>query len=71
MLSDNPNGKLVKWKHGNPEGYEGEASNQERIWVRYSYRSALSLLSQIAITGLRVDARKVIDDEEDERDTSS
>jgi hypothetical protein len=31
MLSNNPNGKLVKWKHGNPEGDEGEASNQERI----------------------------------------
>jgi hypothetical protein len=31
MLSDNQNGKLVKWKHGNPERDEGEASNQERI----------------------------------------
>jgi hypothetical protein len=31
----------------------------------------LSLLSQIAITGLRVDARKVHDDEEEEKDASS
>jgi hypothetical protein len=50
---------------------EGEASNPERIWVRYSYRGALSLLSQIAITGVRVDARKVHGDETEEKDASS
>jgi hypothetical protein len=31
MLPDNPNGKLAKWKHGNHEGEEDEASNQEKI----------------------------------------
>jgi hypothetical protein len=31
MLSDNPNGKLAKWKHEIQEGEEGKASNQERI----------------------------------------
>jgi hypothetical protein len=31
MLSNNPNGKLAKWKHGNQEGEEDEASNQEMI----------------------------------------
>jgi len=56
---------------GIQEGEEGEASNQERIWVRHSYRGALSLLSQIAITGIRVNARKVHDDEEEEKDASS
>jgi hypothetical protein len=80
MLSDSLGGKLAKWEHGSLEGEEGgegeeskegEASNQERIWVRYSYRGALSLLSQIAFTGLRVDARKVHGDETEEKDTSS
>jgi hypothetical protein len=71
MLFDTLNGKLVKWKHGIQEGEGGKASNQERIWVWYSYRGALSLLSQIAITWLRVDAKKVHDDEKEEKDTSS
>jgi hypothetical protein len=65
MFSDNRGGKLAKWEHGSLEGgegeesKEGEASNPERIWARYSYRGALSLLSQIAITGLWMDARRV------------
>jgi hypothetical protein len=72
MLSNTLNGKLVKRKHGNPgrRGRQGKQSGKDMSAVLISWCS-LSLLSQIAITELRVDARKVHDDEKEEKDTSS